>query len=50
MQVKDSDLAVIFFDVSNKQSFDDVARGWLGYATKVVEAKNLVLLAHKIDK
>lgn len=31
VQVKNSDIALIFLDVSNKQSFDDVARGWLRF-------------------
>ncbi len=50
IMTKESDLLIIIFDISNLQSFGDVARNWLGFANKFVQAKNIALLAHKVDK
>ena len=50
IMTKESDLLIIIFDISNLQSFGDVARNWLGFANKFVEAKNIALLVHKVDK
>lgn len=47
---KHNDVVIIVFDICNNQSFMDVARNWLSFAQKVLEGKNLALLAHNVDK